>query len=69
MAIQLYNVHLMGGEVLQVGEDYDLRGSQTIVNRFYKAEDNDILEFRTLFTTMYVPCKNILFLATADMLE
>ena len=44
MTVQLYNIHLTNGEVLQVGEDYDLHGAQTIVNRFYKAGDNDILE-------------------------
>lgn len=69
MALQLYNVHLVNGDVLQVGEDYDLRGPQTIVNRFYKAGDNDILEFRTPFTSMYVPRKSILFVATADVLD
>ena len=53
MALQLYNVHLVNGDVLQVGEDYDLRGPQTIVNRFYKAGDNDILEFRTPFTCTF----------------
>ena len=39
-----------------------------IVNRFYKAGDNDILEFQTPFTSMYVPRKHILFIATADVL-
>ena len=66
--VQLYNIHLTNGEVLQVGEDYDLHGAQTIVNRFYKAGDNDILEFQTPFTSMYVPRKHILFIATADVL-
>ena len=68
MTVQLYNIHLTNGEVLQVGEDYDLHGAQTIVNRFYKAGDNDILEFQTPFTSMYVPRKHILFIATADVL-
>ena len=52
MTVQLYNIHLTNGEVLQVGEDYDLHGAQTIVNRFYKAGGNDILEFQTPFTSM-----------------
>ena len=69
MTVQLYNIHLINGEVLQVGEDYDLHGSQTIVNRFYKAGDNDILEFQTPITSMYVPRKHILFIATADVLD
>ena len=69
MSIQLYNVHLVNGDVLQVEEDYDLRGPRTILNRFHQAEENEILEFRTPFTSMYVPRKNILFIATADVLE
>lgn len=68
MTVQLYNIHLTNGEVLQAGEDYDLHGAHTIVNRFYKAGDNDILEFQTPFTSMYVPRKHILFIATADVL-
>ena len=68
MTVQLYNIHLTNGEVLQVGEDYDLHGAQTIVNRFYKAGGNDILEFQTPFTSMYVPRKHILFISTAKVL-
>ena len=68
MAVQLYNVHLTNGEMLQVGEDYDLKGPQTIVNRLCKAEDNDVLKFDTLFTSFYVSRKNIVFIATADVL-
>ena len=68
MAVQLYNVHLTNGEMLQVGEDYDLQGPKTIINRFCKAEDNDVLVFDTLFTSFYVPRKNIVFIATADVL-
>ena len=69
MSVQLYNVHLVNGDVLQVGEDYDLQGPKTIVNRFCKAEDNDVLEFDTLFTSFYVPRKSILFIATSDVLS
>ena len=68
MSVQLYNVHLVNGDVLQVGEDYDLQGPKTIVNRFCKAEDNDVLVCDTLFTSFYVPRKNIVFIATADVL-
>ena len=68
MSVQLYNVHLVNGDVLEVGEDYDLQGPRTIVNRFSKAEDNDVLVFDTLFTSFYVPRKNIVFIATADVL-
>lgn len=68
MSVQLYNVHLVNGDVLEVGEDYDLQGPRTIVNRFSKAEDNDVLVFDTLFTSYYVPRKNIVFIATADVL-
>ena len=53
MALQLYNVHLVNGDVLQVGEDYDLRGPQTIVNRldaFIKS-----LKTHPLLTTSVLP--------------
>lgn len=69
MAVQLYNVYLVNGKMLQVGEDYDLEGSQTIVSRFYDAGDNDIIKFHTMFDTLYVPRKNILFIGTADVLS
>jgi hypothetical protein len=68
MSIQLYNIHLINGEVLQVGEDYHLKGPKTIVNRFTKANDDEILDFESAFTSMYVPRKNILFIATADVI-
>ena len=68
MSVQLYNVHLTNGEVLNVGEDYDLKGPNTIVERFFSAKDSDILTYMTPFTTMYVPKKNILFIATDDVL-
>jgi hypothetical protein len=68
MSIQLYNIHLINGEVLQVGEDYHLKGPKTIVNRFTKATDDEILDFESAFTSMYVPRKNILFIATADVI-
>lgn len=68
MSVQLYNVHLVNGDVLEVGDDYDLQGPRTIVNRFCKAEDNDVLVFDTLFASFYVPRKNIVFIATADVL-
>jgi hypothetical protein len=51
-----------------VGEDYHLKGPKTIVNRFTKATDDEILDFESAFTSMYVPRKNILFIATADVI-
>ena len=69
MAVQLYNVHLINGEVLQVGEDYDLEGLQATVNHFCNAGENNIREFSTMFTTMYIPRKSIVFIATADVLS
>ena len=40
--IQIYNLHLVNGEVIQAAEDYELKGKKTIVSLFQKADDEDI---------------------------
>lgn len=66
--IQIYNLHLVNGEVIQAAEDYELKGKKSIVSLFQKADDEDIFVITDLLLgSCYVPKKNIVCITTGDV--
>lgn len=70
MFYQIYNIHLLNGEVIQVSEPYDLPTNKGLVGMFKRMEENDILTVNDLLLgSAYIPRKSILYLATGDVVE
>ena len=68
MYIQNYDIHLINGEVLHVGEDYELSGDHTLVAKFRKASDDAIFQIGDEFSGyVYVPKRSIVFISTGDV--
>lgn len=66
--VQIYNLHLVTGEVIQAAEDYELEGKKTIISLFQRADDEDIFLITDLLLgSCYVPKKNIAYIATGDV--
>ena len=60
--VQIYNLHLVTGEVVQAAEDYELKGKKTIVSLFQRADDEDIFLITDLLLgSCYIPKKNIAY--------
>lgn len=70
MFYQIYNIHLLNGEVIQTSEPYDLPTNKGLVGMFKRMEENDILTVNDLLLGFaYIPRKSILYLATGDVVE
>ena len=66
--VQIYNLHLVTGEVVQAAEDFELKGKKTIVSLFQRAYDEDIFLITDLLLgSCYIPKKNIAYIATGDV--
>ncbi len=66
--IQIYNLHLINGDIIQAAEDYELKGSKTMDSIFQRANDDDIfLIVDLLLGSCYVPKKNIVYITTGDV--
>lgn len=48
MFYQLYNIHLLNGEVIQSSEDYDLPAEKGLVGMFERMKETDILTVNDL---------------------
>ena len=48
MFYQLYNIHLLNGEVVQSAEDYDLPAEKGLVGIFERMKETDILTVNDL---------------------
>lgn len=66
--IQIYNLHLINGDIIQAAEDYELKGSKTMDSIFQRANDDDIfLIVDLILGSCYVPKKNIVYITTGDV--
>lgn len=66
--IQIYNLHLVNGDIIPAAEDYELKGNKTIESIFQRANDDDIfLIVDMLLGSCYIPKKNILYITTGDV--
>lgn len=67
--VQIYNLHLIGGDVIPAAEAYDLKGRKTMVSMFQHLDDEDILCISDiLLGSCYVPKKNIVYITTGDVM-
>ena len=70
MFYQLYNIHLLNGEVIQSSEDYDLPAEKGLVGKFKRMNKTDILTVHDLLLgSAYIPKRSILYIATGDVVE
>ena len=46
MFYQIYNIHLLNGEVIQSSEDYDLPAEKGLVGMFERMKETDILKLQ-----------------------
>lgn len=68
-SIQIYHLHLANGEIVQAAEDYKLKGKNTIVNLFQRANDEDIFFITDLLLgSCYIPKKKIVYISTGEVL-
>ena len=68
MFYQLYNIHLLNGEVVQSAEDYDLPAEKGLVGIFERMKETDILTVNDLGSA-YIPKRSIVYIATGDVVE
>ena len=67
---QIYRIHLLNGEVIEASEAYDLPAEKGLVEKFGKADDNEIFEIGDAISGFaYVPKRSILFIETGDVKE
>ena len=70
MYYQIYEIHLVNGDVFNVYEDYDLPFEKGLVTAYMEAKDDDVLSFTFPLTdSLYVQKKNILYISTGDVKE
>ncbi len=70
MFYQIYNIHLLNGEVIQSSEDYDLPAEKGLVGMFERMKETDILTVNDLLLgSAYIPKRSIVYIATGDVVE
>ena len=69
MFYQIYNIHLLNGEVIQSSEDYDLPAEKGIVGHFSKAAPDEIFTVGDrLLGFAYIPKSSIVYLETGEVI-
>lgn len=70
MRIQEYFIHLVNGDHIRIGEEYDISQVKSIVGRFMNANQEDTLVIGDeIMGFFYVPKCNILFIASGDVIS
>lgn len=70
MAYQLYNIHLLNGDVIETAEDYDLPASKGLIGTFERMKETDYLTVNDiLLGSAYIPKRSILYISTGDVKE
>lgn len=70
MYYQIYRIHLLNGDVIEIAENYDLPVKKGLVGDFERMEEGDILTVEDWFTgSFYVPRRSILYISTGDVRE
>lgn len=68
MSFQIYLLHLLDGSVIDVAEEYDLPAEKGLIEKFYKADPNEILVIGDRFVGFaYVPKSSIVYISTGDV--
>ena len=67
---QIYELHLINGEVVELPEEYDLPFEKGFVTQFEKADDNHLFVINDCISgSIYVPKKNIVYVKAGDVKE
>jgi len=68
MFIQYYDIHLINGDILHVGEDYELHGEKALVTQYRKAADDDVFQIGdAVMGFAYLPKKSIAYITTGNV--
>ncbi len=67
---QIYELHLINGEVVSLAEEYDLPFKKGFVAEFEKADDNHMFAIDdAIFGSVYVPKKSIVYVKAGEVKE
>ena len=68
MSLQIYKIHLINGEVIDIAEDYDLSDKEGIVYRFRHAKETECIHLGDCISGfLYIPKRSILYISTGDV--
>jgi hypothetical protein len=68
MAIQIYHIHLLNGEVIEAREEYDLPWKEGLIAKYQQAKEDDMFEIGdALLGFSYILKKSILYISTAGV--
>lgn len=68
MFIQNYDIHLINGDILHVGEDYELTGEKTLVAQFRMASEDEIFQIGDeVMGFAYLPKRSIAYITTSGV--
>jgi hypothetical protein len=69
MAIQIYHIHLLNGEVIEAREEYDLPWEEGLIAKYQQAKDDEMFEIGgPLVECCYILKKSILYISTCGVL-
>ena len=67
---QIYELHLINGEVVSLAEEYDLPFKKGFVAEFEKADDNHMFAIEdAVFGSVYVQKKSIVYIKASEVRE
>lgn len=68
MSVQEYFIHLVNGDHIRIGEEYDLPMDKSVVGKYLAADREDTLIIGDeVMGFFYVPKCNILFIASGEV--
>ena len=68
MYYQIYRIHLLNGDVIEIAENYDLPVKKGLVGDFERMEEGDILSVEdALMGCAYIPRRSILYISTGGV--
>ncbi len=68
MYYQIYRIHLLNGDVIEIAEDYDLPVKKGLAGDFERMEEGDILTVEdALMGCTYIPRRSILYISTGGV--
>ena len=68
MYCQIYRIHLLNGDVIEIAEDYNLPVAKGLAGDFERMEEGDILTVEdSLMGCAYIPRRSILYISTGGV--
>lgn len=67
---QIYDLHLINGEVVSLAEEYDLPFDKGFIKKFENADDNHLFVIEdAVFGSVYVQKKSIVYIKASEVRE